>query len=157
MSNILPMLTAEGLVVDRYFSELLNRGDFTKAEEILWPGFIFYGPSTPAGLDTRAFIHYIEEIRAAFSNKHFRELERIVEGNRVVIRFQMTGIQDGAFCGWPASGASIDVEGCDLIMLRDGKIAEVRAYFDLMSVIQRILIPPPVRAFGELMEHIWRH
>lgn len=151
------MLETEARVIDRYFSEVLNRGDFARAGEILWSGFVFYGPSTTAGLNSQEFIRYIEEIRSAFSNKQFTELERIVEGNRVAIRFRMTGTQDGVFHGLPPSGASIDVEGCDLIMLRDGKIAEVRAYFDLMAVVERILIPPPVRALGELMGQLWPH
>lgn len=149
------MLEGTATLIDRYFSELLNQGDFAKAHEILSPDFVFYGPSTTAGLGCQEFIRYIEEMRAAFSNKRFTELDRITQGNRVAIRFRMTGTQNGPFFGLPPSGISIDVEGCDLIVVKADKISEVRAYFDLMAIIQKFLMPPPFRIFGELMEHLW--
>jgi steroid delta-isomerase-like uncharacterized protein len=142
-------------LVDRYFSELLNKGDFAKADEILAPDFAFYGPSTRDGLDARGFMGFIAETRAAFSDKHFTELERIAEGDRVALRFRMTGTNDGSFHGLPPLGGVIDVEGCDLIYISDGKVAEVRAYFDLMTVIQRFLTPPPVRMVGEILSSLW--
>jgi steroid delta-isomerase-like uncharacterized protein len=145
----------ENTLVDRYFSELLNQGDFAKAGEILAPDFVFYGPSTTGGLGSEGFIRYIKEMRAAFSDKHFTELERIVEGDRVASRFRMTGTQDGSYLGLPPLGVPIDVEGCDLILIKSGKIVEVRAYFDLMAIIQRFLVPPPLRMMGELMVHLW--
>lgn len=149
------MLEGIETLVDRYFSEILNKGDFAKADQILSPDFVFYGPSTTAGLSSQDFTRYIEEMRAAFSNKSFTELDRIIQGNRVAIRFRMTGTQNGTFYGLPPSGISIDVEGCDLIYVQAGKISEVRAYFDLMAIIQKFLVPPPFRIFGELMEHLW--
>jgi len=142
-------------VVDRYLDEILNEGNFEHADDILAPGFVFYGPSTKAGLDTQGFMRFIEELRAAFSNKHFVEMDRLVDGNRVAIRFRMTGTHDGTYQGCPPMGASIDVEGCDLIYLENGKISELRAYFDLMAIMQRVLIPPPIRMFGELLEQLW--
>jgi len=145
----------ENVLLDRYFSELLNKGEFAGAAEILSPDFVFFGPSISDGLGRDGFMRYIEEMRAAFSNKQFTELERIVEGNRAAVRFRMTGTQDGQYRGLPALGGSIDVEGCDLILVRSGKIAEVRAYFDLVAVIQKLLVPAPVRLFGELMGHLW--
>jgi steroid delta-isomerase-like uncharacterized protein len=142
-------------LVDRYLSELLNQGDFAKADEILTPDFIFCGPSTRDGLDCQGFMRFITETRAAFSNKQFTELERIAEGDRVALRFRMTGTNDGSFHGMPPMGATIDVEGCDLIYFVDGKISRVRAYFDLMTVIQRFLIPLPVRLAGEVFSRFW--
>jgi steroid delta-isomerase-like uncharacterized protein len=138
-------------LVDRYLAELLNTGDFANAGEILAPDFVFYGPSTMEGLDREGFRRFIKETRAAFSNKRFTELDRIVEGDRVALRFRMTGTQDGAFHGIPPTGAMIDTEGCDVIYIREGRITEVRAYYDLMATVQRILTPLPVRIVGGLI------
>jgi steroid delta-isomerase-like uncharacterized protein len=143
------------ILVDRYFSELLNDGDFARAHEILAPGFLFYGPSTRDGLDSEGFMRFVAETRAAFSNKHFAELDRIVDGNRVALRFRMTGMQDGSFHGIPPMGGMINVEGFDLIYINQGKITEVHAYFDLMTVVQQILTPAPVRMFGEIIGRFW--
>jgi steroid delta-isomerase-like uncharacterized protein len=142
-------------LIDRYLSELLNSGNFTNASEILTPDFVFYGPSTPEGLNSEGFRQFIKETRAAFSNKRFTELDRIVENDRVALRFRMTGTQDGVFRGLPPTGAMIDTEGCDVIYIRDGKVAEVHAYFDLMITIQKILMPLPARIIGGLVGSIF--
>src|SRR5437867_2627144 len=91
-------------LLDRYFREILNRGDFAGAEEIFAEEFVFYGPSITAGLDSSAFARYVMEMRAAFSNKEFTELDRLVDGERAAIRFRMTGLQDGPYRGLPVLG-----------------------------------------------------
>jgi predicted ester cyclase len=142
-------------LLDRYLDEILNHGDFTNAGDILGERFIFYGPGNTIGLDSAAFVRYIQEMRAAFSHKEFTELDRIVSGDRAAVRFRMTGLQDGPYRGLPPLGGAIDVEGCDLVRVSEGKIAEVRAYFDLMAVMSRLLIPSPLRVFGQFMEQVW--
>lgn len=142
-------------LIDLYLSELLNAGNFTRADDILAPNFIFYGPSTLNGLDSDGFQQYINDTRAAFSNKRFTELDRIVEGDRVALRFRMTGTQDGPFHGIPPTGANIDVEGCDVIYIDQDKITEVRAYFDLTPIIQNLLIPLPARIIGGLVGNLF--
>ena len=138
------------VLVDRYFDEILNRIDFSKADEILAPDFVFQGPSTTHGVDQSGFRKFLEETRMAFSNKHFVELDRISEGSRVALRFRMTGTQDGYFHGIPPLGVTIDVEGCDLITIHDGRILQVRAFFDLMEVIREFLVPPPFRFIQQI-------
>jgi steroid delta-isomerase-like uncharacterized protein len=143
--------TPSGLLIDRYLEEILNRADFSRADEILSPDFFFRGPSYPEGLDRAGLRRFLEETRAAFSDKHFTELERISEGARTALRFRMTGTQDGFFQGVPPVGAEIDVEGCDFIYIRESRIAEVRAYFDLTAIIKEFLIPPPMRFIRQMI------
>jgi steroid delta-isomerase-like uncharacterized protein len=145
----------DNTLIDRYFSELLNGGNFARAHEILAPDFVFYGPSTRDGLDSEGFMRFIAETRAAFSNKQFVELDRIVDGQRAGLRFRMTGMQDGSFHGIPPMGGTIDIEGFDLIFIDQGKITKVHAYFDLMTVVRQILTPAPVRMVGELVGRLW--
>jgi steroid delta-isomerase-like uncharacterized protein len=142
---------AHRVLVDRYFDEILNRANFSRADEILAPDFVFRGPSTSHGVDRNGLRQFLEETRIAFSNKHFTELDRISEGDRVALRFRMTGTQDGYFHGIPPLGVAIDVEGCDLITIHDGRIAKVRAFFDLTEIIREFLVPPPVRFIQRLL------
>lgn len=147
-----PQNPSDSVLVSRYLEEILNRGDFSRADEILAPGFVFHGPTTPHGVDRAGLRSFVEEIRAAFSNKHFKELERISEGRRTALRFRMTGTQDGSLHGMPPFGAKIDVEGCDLIYIHENRITEVRAYFDLMAIAQKLLVPPPLRFMQQIFE-----
>lgn len=138
-------------LVDRYLSQLLNAGDLSAADEILAPNFKFYGPSTRPGLDAQGFMHFLAETRAAFSNKRFTELDRIVGPDRVALRFRMTGTQDGSFHGIPPTGATIDVEGCDVIYPCGDRIGEIHAYFDLLPIVQNLLVPLPMKIVGGLL------
>ncbi|MGC2402550.1 MAG: ester cyclase [Acidobacteriaceae bacterium] len=138
-------------LVDRYLSQLLNAGNLSGAGEILALDFRFYGPSTRSGLDAPGFMRFLAEARAAFSNKRFTELDRIAGPDRVALRFRMTGTHDGSFHGIPPTGSTIDVEGCDVIYIRDEKICEIRAYFDLMPIVQSLLVPLPLKIVGGLL------
>jgi steroid delta-isomerase-like uncharacterized protein len=142
-------------LVDRYLSQLLNASDLSAAGEILAPNFRFYGPSTRSGLDAQGFMRFLAETRAAFSNKRFTEVDRIAGPDRVALRFRMTGTQDGSFHGIPPTGATIDVEGCDVIYFSEEKIVEIRAYFDLLPVVQNLLVPLPVRIVGGLLGNLF--
>jgi steroid delta-isomerase-like uncharacterized protein len=147
----MPENNSHHVLVDRYLEEILNRGDFSRADEILAPGFMFRGPTNAQGVDRDGLRFFLEEVRGAFSNKYFNELERISEGPRVALRFRMTGTQDGSLRGIPPLGVEIDVEGCDLIYIHNGRILEVRAYFDLMGILSRFLIPPPLRFIQQFL------
>ena len=144
------------ILVDRYLAEILNRADFSRADEILASDFVFRGPSTTEGLDRTGLRLFLEEVRAAFSDKHFTELERISEDARVALRFRMTGTQSGPLRGIPPLGVALDVDGCDLIYIRGGRIVQVRAYFDLMAIVQKFLIPPPLRLLQQVFENFHR-
>ncbi|MCH9650141.1 MAG: ester cyclase [Deltaproteobacteria bacterium] len=131
------------VLVARYFGELLNARDFSRAGEILTPDFVFFGPTEPAGLDQQGFEAFLVGLQKGFSDKHFTEVERLSLGDRWVSRFRMTGTHDGSFRGIPASGRRTDVEGCDIFYLRSGRIARVRAYFDLLALLLQIGASPP--------------
>lgn len=135
------------MIIERYFRELLNEGNFAKAGEILTPDFTFYGPLALGGLNCQGLAEFIRRLRSAFSDKHFVELERVVERNMIASRFRMTGSHDGPFQGIPPTGRRIDVEGCDLFTLREGRISVTRAYFDLTTIMMQIgvLQSPTVR------------
>jgi predicted ester cyclase len=150
------MPTAHSVLVDRYLAEILNRVDFSRADEILAPDFVFRSPSHPEGLNRTGLRIFLEEIHAAFSNKHFTELERISDETRVAFRFRMTGKQDGTLQGIPPLGVELDEEGCDLIYIRQYRIAEVRAYFDLLAIVQKFLIPAPVRLIQQILQGLHR-
>jgi steroid delta-isomerase-like uncharacterized protein len=132
------MTQHNNMLIDRYFKELLNDADFGKAREIVTPDFIFYGPSAPQGRTLQGLAQFISELKTGFSDKHFEEIERIVDGDRIASRFRMTGTHDGIFHGIPPTERLSDVEGCDIFYIRNDKIAEVRAYFDFMVLLRQV-------------------
>jgi steroid delta-isomerase-like uncharacterized protein len=135
-------------LVRRYFSELLNQASFADASDILTPDFAFYGPLAQDGAQAEGLKQFTLTLRAAFPNKHFTILEQFQTEAVIVARFKMTGTHKGFFQGIPPTGKSIDVEGADIFYFKDGKIATVRAYFDLMIIMTQIGIMQPMTLGG---------
>jgi steroid delta-isomerase-like uncharacterized protein len=125
-------------VVERYFAELLNAGDFSRAAELLTPDFAFHGPSSPGGLDAAGFEAFVHDLRRAFPDKRFAEIERVAEGDRIASRFRMTGTHQQSYLGLPPTRRRIDIEGCDLLYLQDGRLREVRSYFDTTTMLRQL-------------------
>jgi predicted ester cyclase len=58
--------------------------------------------------------------------------------HRVAARYRMTGTQDGAFLGAPASGNSVKDAGTDLFHLSGGKIVSVHVAEDALGLLQQM-------------------
>lgn len=60
------------------------------------------------------------------------------EGNRVVVRFTLRGNHTGNFMGIPATGKSIEVSAIALLSFQEGKVAELKAVFDQVGLMQQL-------------------
>jgi glyoxylase-like metal-dependent hydrolase (beta-lactamase superfamily II)/predicted ester cyclase len=95
--------------------------------------------AAPSGV--RAFA---QGVIAAMPDAHFEILETTTEGDRCALRWRLTGTFAGApFQGIAATGARIDLAGCDVITVRDGLIAGNQAYMDGMSFARQAGVLPP--------------
>lgn len=135
-------------LLERYFAELLNQGRFESAEEILCSGFVFYGPLADQGLTIEGLKDFTTALRIAFPDKKFARLDQVREDDSVACRFRMTGTHRGPFQGIPPTGKAISIEGVDFFYLRQNKIAVVRAYFDLMTILVQVGVIPKL-SFGQ--------
>ena len=57
------------------------------------------------------------------------------QGNQVVVRQVLTGTQQGAIVGIPASGRTVTWDALDLFVLRDGKISQIWAGDDWTAIL----------------------
>ena len=93
-----------------------------------------------------------EEIREWFSNTFravpdFRMeiLDLIASGEKVAVRWHMTGTfsGDARFEGAIATGEKIDITGCDVLTVRDGRIVRNDAYMNGMQMGRQLGVFPP--------------
>jgi predicted ester cyclase len=109
----------------------------------------------PGGIDE---LHGLASLRAPegvkewFSNTfravpdfHMEVLDLIASGEQVAVRWHMTGTFDGEakFEGAIATGAKIDITGCDVLTVRDGKIHHNDAYLNGMQMARQLGVLPP--------------
>jgi predicted ester cyclase len=71
-------------------------------------------------------------------------LDLIADGDRVAVRWHMTGTFSGEakFEGAIATGERLDITGCDVLTVRDGRIVHNDAYMNGMQLARQLGLLP---------------
>ena len=80
------------------------------------------------------------------------EIEDMVAyGDKAAVRWKAEGTftGEGRFEGLNATGASVSMEGCDLLTIHDGLIRENRAYVNATEMARQLGAMPPAGSPGE--------
>ena len=69
----------------------------------------------------------------------------IAEGDRAAVHWRATGTFDGAgvFEGFKPNGATIDLDGVDLLTIEDGQIIEITAILNGLDMARQLGAVPP--------------
>jgi len=72
-------------------------------------------------------------------------IDLIASGDKVAVHWHMTGTfsGDAKFEGAIATGEKIDITGCDVLTVRDGKIVHNDAYMNGMQLARQLGMLPP--------------
>lgn len=137
-------------VATAYFDAIKAR-DVDAMAAVWEPGSLdhFYGMAT---------LKVPEDLKAWFSSlfRAFPDFEMVVAdmvayGNKAAVRWTATGTftGEGKFEGLTATGASVELEGLDLLTIEDGKIVENRAYTNATEMARQLGAMPPAGSAGE--------
>ncbi len=100
-----------------------------------------YGPEP---LDKPAVRGFYETIHAAFDGPQLRFHEVFSNGDRLVIRFTMTGTHRGDFLGVAPTGRDVAVDGITILHFRDGRCVERWSSVDMLNwLVQLGAAQPP--------------
>lgn len=109
----------------------------------------------PGGLDVLhgvASLQAPEEVEEWFGNTfravpdfEMEVVDLLAAGDKVAIRWHMTGTfsGDAKFEGAIATGERIDITGCDVLTVRNGKIVHNDAYMNGMQLARQLGLLPP--------------
>ncbi|MGC1852960.1 MAG: ester cyclase [Solirubrobacterales bacterium] len=88
---------------------------------------------------------------AAFPDFRFEVLDVVAEGEQAAVRWRATGTFNGdtKFEGMEPTGAKVDVTGCDLVTIRNGRIQRNEAYMNGSQMAQQIGALPPAGSLAE--------
>src|SRR5688500_12232900 len=109
-------------LIRRYFNEILSKGNFAAADELIDADVVFH-PAEISGRDE--FLQYIVGLRAAFPDLNFTVEDEVGDGERGAGRFTMRGTHRGEFWGIPATGNAIEIRGVDFLRFENNRIKEI--------------------------------
>ena len=81
---------------------------------------------------------YYENFVTGFSERKFTVIEIFASGNKLVKHWQFKGKHTGIFFGIPATGRDIDVTGCTIAKMKDGKITEEQDFMDNLDFMKQL-------------------
>jgi predicted SnoaL-like aldol condensation-catalyzing enzyme len=129
-------------LVRTFIEEVFNKRQPAAADRFLVTDFVEHNPNLPQGLDGRK--RFVAAVLAGFSDYHAEIVEILAEGDKVVVRTQWSGTQDGPFLGLPPSGNKVRFSTADFFRIEGGKLAE---HWDVVDSLPRAialgLVPPP--------------
>jgi steroid delta-isomerase-like uncharacterized protein len=73
-----------------------------------------------------------------FSNRKFIVKDIFASGDKLTKYWEFKGTHTGDFMGIPATGKTIDVEGCTIARMVNGKIVEERDFMDNMDFMKQL-------------------
>jgi glyoxylase-like metal-dependent hydrolase (beta-lactamase superfamily II)/predicted ester cyclase len=137
-------------VAKRYFGALAAR-DVESAVACWSPGGIdrFVGQRELVAPD--GVREYFTALFAAFPDFGFEILETTTAHDRAAVRWRATATfaGPGSFEGFEPNGARLDLEGCDVLTVRDGLIVSNHAYLDSGDLARQLGVLPPTGSRAE--------
>jgi len=87
----------------------------------------------------------------AFPDWHFEIVDIIAEGARASVEWRARGTFNGTarFEGMEPNGAKVDIRGCDVITVRDGKMVGLDAYMNGAEIARQLGALPPQGSVAE--------
>jgi len=94
--------------------------------------------TTPETMGKANCIAYYANYISGFSNRQFKVRESIAQGNKVVKYWQFKGKHTGSFFGIPATNKEVNVIGCTIATVVNGKITEEQDFMDNLEFFRQL-------------------
>jgi steroid delta-isomerase-like uncharacterized protein len=115
--------------------EAFSQGKLEVMDEVLHSEFVCWDPNSESD-NLRSEVEYV---RSAIPDLTYTVDDQIVEGDKVVTRYTVSGTHQGEFFGVPGSGRRIEMTGINIDRLdENGKLVEEWPEYDLLGATQQM-------------------
>jgi steroid delta-isomerase-like uncharacterized protein len=126
-------------LVLKYIDELLVRGRFDHAQELVGPDFKIDRSAVPETISGPEGLHkQMDTLKEAFPDLEFTVADVFGEGDRVAVRFVVPGTHKNTFAGIPATGRRVTWKGIAIYRVADNRIQEAWACWDDVGLLQSL-------------------
>jgi predicted ester cyclase len=143
--------SAKTAEVARSYFEAVGRQDLDAMEAHYEPGSIgrIHGlVELEVGANYR---EWFGNLFRAFPDWKFEILDIVAEGERAAVEWRASGTFNGdaRFEGMEPNGASVNVRGCDVVTIRDGRLVDNQAYSSGTEIARQLGALPPQGSLAE--------
>jgi steroid delta-isomerase-like uncharacterized protein len=128
-------LTGNERVVEAFLQDVINEHHGGHAFNYLNPDMQWSGGTVGTVTGSANVAGLFASVVAAFPDAHITINDIFAQGDQVVVRVVVSGTQEGAILGIPASGRFVQWDGVDVYRLSDGKISNIWAGDDWTAIL----------------------
>lgn len=134
------MSTAQNKTIMRRIpEEAFGQGDLAVVDEVFAPDYVAHVRRAPNGATgTSAVKQFIGMVRSAFPDVRYTVEDAIAEGDKVVMRVNISGTHQGDFMGVPATGKEVGWTEMHIARMADGKLVEHWFSSDQLALLQQL-------------------
>jgi steroid delta-isomerase-like uncharacterized protein len=112
-------------LIEAYFYEVWNKGNFEKLEQIIDPAYINHNPSTPNPLPgPEGLKPIVLAMRQAIPDLTYTIEETVITEDRIVARVLARGTHRDTLFGIPGTGKKFEIRQINVEYVKNGKIVE---------------------------------
>lgn len=132
------MSIEENKALVRHFYGALGREDYEELAKLFHKDFVFYSQVETPHPGGDEFIASERKNFDAFKGFKFPIVRMVAEGDQVAAYLVFEGRQSSEWHGIPARGARLSFSLFSLLRIKDGKIIEKRAHFDVNDIVRQL-------------------
>jgi predicted ester cyclase len=122
-------------VVEAFLHDVINEHHGDHAASYLNPGMQWSGGTVGTVTGSANVAGLFASVVTAFPDAHITIDDIFGQRDQVVVRVVVSGTQDGAILGIPASGRHVQWDGVDVYRLSHGKISNIWAGDDWTAIL----------------------
>jgi predicted ester cyclase len=135
------MTTETNKSVIRTMLQSFEKGDTKNVDKYFASNWVNHDPSLPPMKGLEGAKQLIS-LWGAISNVKVTIEDSVAEGDRVAMRFTITGTQTGSFMGIAPTGKKINVIASGIFRVVDGKATDNWVNFDALGLLQQLGAAP---------------
>ena len=128
--------------VKAFYETVFQSGDTEAASLMMTEDFVDHAPWPGQAATREGFRAGTAAMRAAFPDLAVKPITMIEEDDKVAVVVRITGTQHGQFMGHAPAGRSFDIEGVDILRVRDGRLSEHWGVMDSSRMLAQLRIAP---------------
>ena len=129
--------------------ELFDKGRVSYLNEVSELSFIGHDPISGKSVSLDDEKAIAQTFRTGFPDLRCSISDTILEGDRCVCRWRMTGTHSGTFLGFAPSGRKVTVDGISEMRFHDGRLAEQWTLYDCLGLLHQLGVLPSIEEMVE--------
>jgi steroid delta-isomerase-like uncharacterized protein len=133
------MSTENKTIVRRLYEEVWNERKLEVVDELISKSHALQDPiASGSQVGPKSYKRRVVELTTAFPDLRFTIEDTIVEGEKLVVCWTISGTHQGEYVGIPATGRKISLEGITIHHIRNGKILDSYARWDVLGLMRQL-------------------